>query len=328
MTIGLNEKKSIDVICAGILVYDIALPTIDSLPTAGELINVERPKHLIGGSAANTSIALAKLGKKVTAIGFVGEDDLGKKIISDLRNADVIVDNIFTSGLFETSQSIHVLVKEEDRRFIHYFGANSEFRVDHLKASMENYDFKSNPKIIVIGGFLLLPGFKASELNNFLKLLKNQNFTIVLDVAFDKNQLNLKEDLASVLKNVDYFLPNFDEACILTNSQNPEIQAKTLIQWGAKAVVITCGEKGSFFMTENHYLKLGVYDVDIKDGSGAGDAFTAGFVYGLQESWDIIDCLKFASVLAASVCREVGCTTSLFSKTEAIEKMSQIKVLT
>lgn len=327
MSSDLNEKKSIEVICAGILVYDIALPPIDSLPNAGELFNVGAPKHLIGGSAANTSIALAKLGKKVAAIGFVGKDDLGEKIIENLRNTDVLVDNILTSKFFETSQSIHVLVNGEDRRFIHYFGANSEFRVDHLKASMENYDFKSNPKIIVIGGFLLLPGFNASELNDFLKLLKNHNFTIVLDVAFDKNQLNLKEDLASVLKNVDYFLPNFDEAYILTNSQNPEIQARTLINWGAKAVVITCGVNGSFFMTENYNLKLGVYAVDVKDESGAGDAFTAGLVYGLQESWDIIDCLKFASVLAASVCREVGCTTSLFSKQEAIEKMSQIRVL-
>ena len=53
------------------------------------------------------------------------------------------------------------------------------------------------------------------------------------------------------------------------------------------------------------------------DGSGAGDAFAAGFLYGLHEGWPTEETLRFGSAVGASACRRLGCTTGVFTREEA-----------
>jgi sugar/nucleoside kinase (ribokinase family) len=180
---------------------------------------------------------------------------------------------------------------------------------------------------LILSGYLLLPSIDSNHLKHLFKSLKSENNLIFLDVAFDVSDENLSEKLKTILPFVDYFLPNTFESLVLTGKHNIKEQAQCYLDWGAKAVVITDGDNGSFYMDQTQEISVGVISVESIDSSGAGDAFMAGLVYGITESWPTQKSLRFAAVLGASVTRGLGCTTMLYSKDEALSRINEIKLI-
>lgn len=86
---------------------------------------------------------------------------------------------------------------------------------------------------------------------------------------------------------------------------------------GAAALVVTMGAEGSFLVDDEHSLHVQAPRVEVVDGSGAGDAFTAGLIAGHLQGWDVERSLRFASVIGASACTKLGCTAGVFDRSEA-----------
>src|SRR6516164_3390664 len=116
-----------DVLCAGIVVADHVCTPIDHLPAAGELVMADRLLLTIGGCAANTAVDLVKMGVPAAVVGRVGGDIFGRIVADLLREHGVEVSSVKVSPQADTSQTLIVNVVGQDRRFIHTFGANSEF---------------------------------------------------------------------------------------------------------------------------------------------------------------------------------------------------------
>ena len=320
------ENKNLEIICAGIIVADVFLPPIDRLPNEGELLEVDEPAHQVGGCASNTAIALSRLGKNTGIIGMVGSDSIGDQLIRLLINEKINTNAVFKTKEASTSQTIIVPVKNQDRRYIHYFGANSKISVADLDNGLNGYLYPNNMKIFIFGGYLLMPNIDSKELAVLFKKLKDQNYTIILDIAVTNNQTEVSEKIKNVLPFVDYFFPNDDEAFEITKLEKPQDQAKCCLDWGVKATAITCGMDGVIYKDNEHVFQVEPYKINFVDGSGSGDAFTAGMAIGISESWPTLDSLKFGAVLGASVCQGLGCNTTLFTRDEAIKEMSKIKV--
>jgi sugar/nucleoside kinase (ribokinase family) len=85
---------------------------------------------------------------------------------------------------------------------------------------------------------------------------------------------------------------------------------------GAATTVITLGAEGAVLVSERARLRSGVFDVPFVDGSGGGDAFDAGYIYGLLNDWAPADCLRVASALGASCVRALGTTPGVFTRSE------------
>ena len=320
------ENTNLEIICAGIIVADVFLPPIDKLPNEGELIKIDEPAHQVGGCASNTAIALSKLGKKAGIIGMVGSDSIGEQLIRLLINEKINTNAVFKTKEASTSQTIIVPVKNQDRRYIHYFGANSKISVSDIDNGLHGYLYPNQMKIFIFGGYLLMPNIDSKELAALFKKLKDQKYTVILDIAVTNNQTGVSEKIKDVLPFVDYFFPNDDESFQITNLEKPQDQAKCFMDWGVKATAITCGTKGVFYKDLESVYQLEPYKINFVDGSGSGDAFTAGMAIGISESWPTLDSLKFGAVLGASVCQGLGCNTTLFSRDEALNEMSKIKV--
>ena len=220
------ENKNLEIICAGIIVADVFLPPIDRLPNEGELLEVDEPAHQVGGCASNTAIALSRLGKNTGIIGMVGSDSIGDQLIRLLINEKINTNAVFKTKEASTSQTIIVPVKNQDRRYIHYFGANSKISVADLDNGLNGYLYPNNMKIFIFGGYLLMPNIDSKELAVLFKKLKDQNYTIILDIAVTNNQTEVSEKIKNVLPFVDYFFPNDDEAFEITKLEKPQDQAK------------------------------------------------------------------------------------------------------
>jgi sugar/nucleoside kinase (ribokinase family) len=115
---------------------------------------------------------------------------------------------------------------------------------------------------------------------------------------------------------VDVFLPNIDEAAVITGERDPLRQAEAFHRQGAGTVVITMGGDGAVLLDRRVRLRAGAYPVAFVDGSGGGDAFDAGYIYGLLHGLSAEDCLRVASALGASCVRAIGTTPGVFTRAQ------------
>ncbi|WP_152053603.1 carbohydrate kinase family protein [Tautonia marina] len=307
-----TAPKGTPVVCAGVIVADHLTPPIDRFPQPGELVKVDELVLNIGGLAANVAVVLSKLGVGARICCRVGGDAFGRFVAESLEAAGVETSSLIVDPDRDTSQTLIVNVKGEDRRFIHSFGANAALSAADLDAAIT-----PEARVLYVGGYLILPGLDPDALADRFARARSQGITTVLDVACP-GPADYLSKLKPVLPHTDVFLPNTDEAALILGGETDAIrQAEAFRALGAARVVITRGEHGSISLSESHRLKLGVYPVDYVDGTGSGDAFDAGYIAALISGLDEPGCLKLASALGASCVRAVGTTAGIFTRTEA-----------
>jgi sugar/nucleoside kinase (ribokinase family) len=302
------------VVCAGILVADIFVPPQPRLPAAGELLATEDFLLETGGCAANTGTVLAALGGEVTVCGVVGEDVFADFITSKLASRGLRTGAIRKAG-GGTSKTVVLTVAGEDRRFLHTFGANTQFTAADLR----------NPAldcaaVLYVGGYLILPGLDPGETANVFERARAAGTTVVLDVVVPAGDPSGLAAVESVLPHVDVFMPNDEEAAMLTGLADPAAQAKRFLSMGCRSVVITQGSRGTLAADAARMWATDVYPIPFVDGSGSGDAFAAGYILGLLEGWDMPQRLRFASAVGALACTKLGCTAGVTGR-GAVEQL-------
>jgi sugar/nucleoside kinase (ribokinase family) len=299
-----------EVLCAGIIVADHVCTPIERVPAAGELVMADGMLLTIGGCAANAAVDLAKMGVRATVVGRVGNDAFGRIVTEFLGEARVDTSQIRVSPTAATSQTLIINVQGEDRRFIHVFGANAEFSAGDIPLSLLD-----QCKVLYVGGYLLMPGLQEEQLSAVFAAARSKGVKTIVDVAIPKPGEYLPR-LRKLLPQVDVFLPNNHEGELLTGEKDPLRQAEALHRLGAKTAVVTMGGAGSVLVQDGLRLRAGVFQVPFVDGSGGGDAFDAGFIYGLLHDFGPEDCLRVASALGASCVRAIGTTPGVFTRAE------------
>ncbi len=297
-----------DVLCAGIVVADHICTPISHLPKAGELVLADRLLLTIGGCAANVAVDLVKLGVRATVLGRVGDDVFGRAVADMLRGQGVDVSGLQTSPGVDTSQTLIVNVKGEDRRFIHTFGANALFSAADIVP-----DRAAGCRVLYLGGYLLMGGVDPRELGEVFARARRAGAKTVLDVVTPGRGDYLPQ-LEPVLPQVDVFLPNNHEGELITGEADPLRQAELFHRMGAGTSIVTLGGDGAVVVGEGLRLRVGAFAVPFVDGSGGGDAFAAGYIAGLLDGQDVEGCLRVASALGASCVQAVGTTTGVFTR--------------
>ncbi len=299
-----------DVLCAGIIVADHVCNPISHVPAAGELVTTDRMLLTIGGCAANVAVNLRKMGVSAAVSGRVGDDAFGRIVVEMLQAHGVDISHVRTSTGCNTSQTMIVNVSGEDRRFIHNFGANAEFRVADIPIGP-----KAQGKVLYLGGYLVMSNIRTEELATRFAATRRSGALTVLDVV-TPGPGKYESAFLNLLPHVDVFLPNQHEAELICGESDPVRQAEAFRGMGARTVVITMGADGSVLLSDGVRLRAGVYPMPYVDGSGGGDAFAAGFIYGLLNGMKPSDCLRVASALGASCVRAVGTTPGVFTRSE------------
>jgi len=304
---------SIQVLCTGILVADIFVPPLLALPAAGELLASDDFLLDTGGCAANVATVLARLGLSAAVNGCVGDDVFGDFIVNDLQAKGVATSGIVCSEDIGTSKTVILPVVGEDRRFIHTFGTNAEFHV--MDIAIET--LKEND-VLYLGGFLIMPSLESYDVAGLFHKARERGITTVLDVVVPGGEgSESMRQLTDILPYTDYFLPNDEEAFALTGEADPYRQAMQFRNAGCGTVLITRGKHGTLLLNDTTRYEADAFPTESVDGSGSGDAFTAGFITGLVEGWEIAETLRFASAIGASACTKLGCTTGVFNRAEA-----------
>jgi sugar/nucleoside kinase (ribokinase family) len=305
------------VVCAGILVADHVCTPMDALPEAGHLVAVDGMYLLTGGCAANVAVNVAKQGIRVGAVGKVGEDVWGRFIREDLGARGVETSQVLTSDREQTSQTMILLCKGQDRRFVHTFGANRDFRAEDVSR-----DYLEGAGVFYVGGYLVLPKLVPDDLAALFRYCRDRESRTVLDVVVPTG-FRYQGELEPVLPHTDVFLPNNDEAQMLTGESDPTRQALALRARGAETVVITLGDEGLVCAQGEHVWRAAHFPSEVLDQTGAGDAFCAGFIAGMVRGMDLEGCIRYGSALGASCVRSIGTSEGVFTPEEAEEFLSR-----
>jgi sugar/nucleoside kinase (ribokinase family) len=300
----------IEVLSAGIVVADHVCTPITHLPAAGELVMADGMLLTIGGCAANAAVDLAKMGLNVGIVGRVGADVFGRVLSDLLRDAGVDTAHIKTSAGVDTSQTMIVNVAGQDRRFIHIFGANSDFRAADIPLQLLD-----EIKVLYVGGYLVMPGVTQDELTAVFAAARAKSVKTVLDIVVPSKGEYLSR-FDRLLPHVDVFLPNNHEGELITGEKDPLKQAEVFQRLGAATTIVTMGGAGAVLVSKDVKLRAGVFAVPLVDASGGGDAFDAGYICGLLRGMGPEDCLRIASALGASCVRAIGTTPGVFTHPE------------
>ncbi len=307
-----------DVICAGILVADIFAEPIRSLPRPGELGITRGFVMSPGGCAANVAIDLRKMRRSVEVAGRVGDDLFATYVIGELERHGIGTAHVRRSPGKSTSATVILNVTGEDRRFLHCMGANAEIRGEDLETALG-----AGARLLYVGGFLAMPGLTAAGLRGLMTAAKQRGMMTVLDVAIPGDTPEPLEQIRAALPFTDYFLPNNDEAELLTGENRVERQAESLSRIAPGCThVITRGADGLHARQGETVLECRAYCIEALDESGAGDAFAAGLIAGILEGWPLERALRLGAAAGASCTRALGCSAGVFTFEEAIEFMA------
>jgi sugar/nucleoside kinase (ribokinase family) len=307
----------LDCLSVGLLVADHLCAPITHLPRAGELVLSDCLSLNIGGCAANAAIDLTRVGVRVGVVGCVGNDPFGRFVIETLDHAGADTRSIRALDDVGTSGTLIINVLGEDRRFVHAIGANGRIAANNIPLERVR-----EVKVLYVGGYLLMPALEGEALAGLFRQARAHGVITVVDVVVP-GPGDYRRQLDPLLPETDVFLPNNDEAQLLTGESDPRRQAEWFRAAGVRTVAITCGGHGTVLASEGVRLEAGVYPADYVGATGAGDAFDAGYIVGLLEGGDPRRALEWGSALGASCVRSIGATESVFDRQQAEDFMRQ-----
>jgi len=122
--------------------------------------------------------------------------------------------------------------------------------------------------------------------------------------------------LKPVLALTDVFMPNEDEAAVITGETDPWRQAETFHAAGVRTSIITRGGAGCVIVAADDRYEAAAHQVPFIDGTGSGDAFVAGYIHGLLHGANTLECIRLGSALGASCVQSTGATTGVFNATD------------
>jgi sugar/nucleoside kinase (ribokinase family) len=316
-------------VVAGHVCVDL-IPELPALPLArpGELIEIGPLDMSPGGCVSNTGGDLAALGADVHVVGDAGDDALGTALVKMLHARGTRIDQIRLLPGRSTSYSVVVQRPGEDRSFWHHVGANEEFdgsEVDLAGAGLLHVGYPSLlPALVAAGG---------EALEALLARARRDGMTTSLDLAvLDAGSQAADHDwpalLARVLPLVDVLSPSADDlrtTLHLDVSNDPgdlRRAARGLVDMGAAIVLLTAGTSGLQLSTADAPRLAGAgalfagdearqaqwagmdhhvpaVEVEVHTTVGAGDAATAGLLYGLLAGLDPLASLGLAARTAA-----------------------------
>ena len=297
--------------CAGILVADTFCGPMAVLPPAGQLLAMDAMPSAAGGCAANVANDLARQGVEADVVGCLGNDVAANIVISGLEEYGVDCRQISKTDDYPTSQTVILLIEGEDRRYLHVFGANRAFSINQI-----DRDWVASLKLFYLGGLFVLPGVQIDALHELLEFCHAKNVMTVVDVVVPQGMSDFG-GVERCMPFIDYFLPNDDEAALLTGRSEPTEQLRVLRDWGAGTAIVTLGEQGLIAAKGNDMWRAGVYKLPMVDPSGCGDAFCAGLIVGALGGWSTPQLLQYATALGASAGQAVGCSAGVFTAEQA-----------
>lgn len=292
-----------DIIGWGALNIDRLCHVNEFAPSDGETY-INNETKACGGSASNTIIGISKLGLNTGYIGKVGTDSNGKLMKQYLEDNNVNTDHLIVEE-GETGEVIGFVDNTGDRKLYVTPKVNDKISNDEI-----NRDYIKNTKILHLTSFVGLNPEDPS-INTQMELLEELPDDII--ISFDPGMLYVnrgKEFMDKLISYTDILLINETEL-LMTTGKDTLKEAVDIIAPQVDILVVKRSTEGSYIRKGNEEYNVGIFKVDTVDTTGAGDAYNAGFLYGILNNYSLEDSGIIGSYIAAQSTIKPGATESI-----------------
>ena len=294
---------------AGIINCDLLYSQVERLPSEGEEVYSGGFDIQLGGGAPAIMVNLSRLHVPVHFQTFLGKDLFSVHIRGILDEMGMEYRNLYR-GEGMPLNITSVAITPEDRTFLTYTGP-----VELTKREKEEiYRCSSGAKVVkmfMAGG--------DPEMADIYRQLKREGSILTMDTGWEDG-LSL-ESYREFLELADYYTPNEREALKITGARSVPEAAEVLGRYFSD-VIIKLGKRGCYYRNGNgEKILKPLSDVKAVDATGAGDAFMAGFMYGLYHDYCPEDCIRLGNVTGGYCVQAVGCLTRFPTEEELLKHL-------
>ncbi len=246
---------------------------------------------------SNVAVALSKLGCKVALVGKCGYDMFGDIFLKDIRRHKIrgyVIREYSNTGMLIS------LVDPLDRSFITARGANNNLSMDEVDKILSKIQYR----YLYTAGYSLSHEPQSSAILHAMEIAKKNLATIIFDAGSYNIINDNHEYFEKALRLTDILSCNLEEAKSLT-STNDLNDAISSLRKMVSIAIIRLGSEGCIVCSKDikHVLAP---KVNVVDTTGAGDAFTSAFIYGLIKGWDLYKASYFANLFASNKITKMG----------------------
>jgi sugar/nucleoside kinase (ribokinase family) len=304
------------VVSLGAHILDVLGRPVDAFPDGGQRVAmVDEIRATAAGTAAGTSVDLAKLGAQVIAMGAIGDDELGELVAMLMARHGVDTSRLVRKPDAQTSASLLPIRRDGERLPVHCVGANGELTLDDV-----DLDVVAEADFLHYGGAFTLAKLDGEPAAQLLKFARERNVATTMDMLGFRGP-EMLELLDPCLPFVDYLLPTLTQAQRLTGLDSASDAASALLDRGVGVVVLKMDADGSLLVTRDGEERIPAYEVDVVDSTGCGDAYCAAFIVGLSLGWSAHEAAMLGSAAGALVATGLGSDAGLVDLETTIEFM-------
>ena len=262
------------------------------------LSNLKIEKTISGGSVANSIVGLSQLGNKVGFIGKVNDDELGVKYEDGLKSENV--EYIYKKKMekLPTGTCLILVTPDSERTMCTYLGTAGKINENDVDENIV-----INSEMIFLEGYLWDEGDPKKAFEKAIKSANKVAMSLSDQFCVDRH----KPHFLDLVKNkLDVTFANEQEMMSLIDAKN----FNDVIDFGKnlkKLIVITRGNKGAISILGNKITENGVLEnLNIKDLTGAGDLFAAGYLHGYLNKLSDLECLNKGREMSSKVIQQIG----------------------
>jgi ribokinase len=274
---------------------------VNKIAKAEEESFIKDCEEACGGSAANTIVGLARLDCKVGFIGKIADDREGKMLVEDFCRERVDTKGITHAKRGRSGAVMGFVDEKGDRALYVDPGVNDTIEFNEI-----NVEYAFQTRFLHLTSFV---GEKSYQTQKRLVEMLPQN----VKLSFDPGELYARKGsmLEPIIEKTFVLLPNLNELELLTKTADYTKGAEVLLKKGVKIVAVKLAGKGCYVTDgkENHIVEP--FKVKVVDTTGAGDAFCAGFLYGLISGKNLYECGRLGNFVASRCIMKMGARAGL-----------------
>ena len=283
-----HDPNRFDVVGIGRNCVDY-LALLSRLPPRDSKVPMEEFLITGGGQATTALAALSRLGVRTAYLGVFGGDRNGRMIREELEAAGVDISGAVVAPDLSTPAALILVDRETAGRTIAYQSTPP----GRLRPEDVDIEIILSSRCLLIDPHATLFGLSIAA------RVREEGIPIIYDAEHST------EGLEEMLAAADYIVASRD---IVENlGLNSVMEALDYLwSFSPRAAVITLGKEGALARDSAGILRKPAFTVTVVDTTAAGDAFHAGFAYGVLKNWDLGRILEFSNAVGALVCRGLG----------------------
>lgn len=299
------EDRNFDAVGFGLNAVDhlIVVPEYPAFDTKIRFTNYQKSA---GGQTATAMVALQRLGLKTAYAGRFGADDAGMfgRQALEKENVDLVS--------AETIEGAHNQVA-----FIIIDARSGERTIIWDRDERLSYSREEAPvKIAAEGRVLHIDAHDPPACTAMAQAARAGGTIVTADID------NIYEGLPELLPLIDVLITSAEFPHRLTGIKDERASLiETKARYGCPIVGATLGARGALIYVDGQFIETSAFEVPggCRDTTGAGDAFHAGFIYGMLRGEDLESSMKLGNAVAALKCRALGGRTALPTEDELRE---------